>query len=367
MHMPLLKDIIDTIENFAPTALQESYDNCGLIYGNEEWKISSAILTLDCTEEIVDEAIDKRAGLIIAHHPILFTGIKSLTGKNYVEKTLLKAIKNDIAIYAAHTNMDNVLQGVNKKIADKLQLTDTKILAPKKQTLKQLYVYVPMSHLTKVQEVLWEAGAGNIGNYSHCSYNIQGDGTYMPLENANPFLGEKDFLQKEKETKIEVVFPYYLQSKVITAMKKTHPYEEIAYGIINLDNNISNIGSGIIGELKNEMLASDFLTFLKEKMQLHCIKHTRLLKKTIKKVAICGGSGSFLISNAINAQADIYITSDIKYHQFFDAEDKIVIADIGHYESEQYTPEIFLEILSKKFPTFALHLSKINTNPINYF
>lgn len=367
MSMPLLKDIIGTIENFAPTALQETYDNCGLLYGNEEWDISSALLTLDCTEEIVDEAIALKAGLIIAHHPILFAGIKSLTGKNYVEKTLLKAIKNDIAIYAAHTNMDNILLGVNKKIADTLLLTGTKILASKKQTLKQLYVYVPMSHSDKVQEALWEAGAGNIGNYSHCSYNIHGEGTFMPLESANPFLGEKDKLQKEKETKIEVVFPYFLQSKVIAALKKAHPYEEIAYGVINLENNISHIGSGIIGELENEMEISDFLSFLKEKMHLHCIKHTQLIKKTIKKIAICGGSGSFLISNAIQAKADIYITADIKYHQFFDAEDNIIIADIGHYESEQFTPEIFLEILSKKFPTFALHLSKKNTNPINYF
>lgn len=365
--MPLIKDIISTLENFAPIALQESYDNCGLIYGNETWEISSAILTLDCTEEIVEEAIAHKAGLIITHHPILFAGIKSLTGKNYVERTLLKAIKNDIAIYAAHTNMDNILLGVNHKIADKLQLLDTKILAPKKQTLKQLYVYVPLSHLEIVQEALWKAGAGNIGNYSRCSYNLLGEGTYMPLENANPFLGEKNILQKEKEIKIEVVFPFYIQSKVIEAMKKAHPYEEIAYGIINLENNISHIGSGIIGELENEISTIDFLTFLKDKMKLQCIKHTQILKKNIKKVALCGGSGSFLIPNAIQAQADIYITSDIKYHQFFDAENKIIIADIGHYESEQYTPEIFLEILSKKFPTFALHLSKINTNPINYF
>ncbi len=363
----LLKQLISEIEAFAPLAYQESYDNCGLLTGNFSQEITGALLCLDCTEEIIDEALRKNCNVVIAHHPIIFSGLKKLNGNNYVERTIIKAIKNDIAIYACHTNLDNVKLGVNKKIADKLGLTNQQILAPKKSLLKKIVTFVPSSHLQKVQSDLFAAGAGNIGNYSHCSFVNEGTGSFLPNKNSNPFSGKKGELSLEKETRLEVIFEAHNQSNIIAALYKNHPYEEVAYDIYNLENNYQNIGSGIVGELPQEMTEIEFLEKLKEIFNLKIIKHTELLTKKIKKVALCGGSGSFLLKNAINSKSEIYITSDFKYHEFFDAEGKILIADIGHYESEQYTPEIFYDIISNKFPTFASYLTETNTNPVNYF
>ncbi len=364
---PLLHEIIQAIENFAPLSFQESYDNSGLIVGNRDMHISSALISLDCTEEIIDEAIEKKCQLIIAHHPIVFSGLKSLTGKNYIEKVIIKAIKNDIALYAAHTNLDNVFMGVNHKIAEKLQLKNLSIIEPKNNTLKKLYVYVPVNHADIVRNALFEAGAGMIGNYTSCSYNLEGTGTFLPLDQANPYIGQKNILQEEKETKIEVVYSMEKEHTILKAMRNSHPYEEIAFGLINLENSSPYTGAGMAGDLESEMDETAFLAYLKEKMSTSCIRHTALLSKKIRKVAVCGGSGSFLLKKAIKLQADVFITADFKYHQFFDAEGKILIADIGHYESEQFTGEIFYDVLSKRFPNFALHLTSVNTNPIKYY
>jgi dinuclear metal center YbgI/SA1388 family protein len=362
-----ISDITKQIEAFAPLAYQEDYDNCGLLTGDKNWEATGALLTLDCTEEVVDEAIKNNCNLIIAHHPIIFSGLKKITGKNFVEWVVIKAIKNDVAIYAAHTNIDHVSDGVNKKICNKLGLTNTKILLPKNDLLKKLSVYVPIKHSEKVLDTLFEAGAGNIGNYSHCSFSLEGKGSFRGNESSNPFAGEKGKRHFETENKLEVVFPAHLQNHVISNLLRAHPYEEVAYDIFKLDNPHSNVGSGMIGKFTDAMDSEYFLKFVKNTFNCGVLRHTIAPNKTIKNVAVCGGSGKFLLQHAILAGADAFITSDFKYHDFFEVEGKLLLIDAGHYETEQFTPEIFYELINKKFPTFAIRLSEINTNPVNYF
>ncbi len=362
-----IREVIAYLESLAPLSSQESYDNSGLIVGDANQEITSAIISLDCTEIILDEAIRKGANLIIAHHPIVFKGLKSFTGRNYVERTVIKAIKNDIAIYAIHTNLDNYLKGVNFEIGNRMGLQDLKILDPVKGKLMKLSVFCPTESSEEVRSALFEAGAGNIGNYSECSYNLEGTGTYKGDENSNPAYGEKGKRHQEDEVRIEVVLSKHIQSQVISKMLHAHPYEEVAYDLVALENTNKFEGAGMIGNLEKEMDSIDFLNHLKKVFQVDCIRHTKIVKSKIRKVAYCGGSGSFLLRKAMSKNADIYVTGDFKYHEFFDAEDKIIIADIGHYESEQYTKNLLHDILKKKFPKFALHLTEENTNPINYF
>ncbi|MES2764124.1 MAG: Nif3-like dinuclear metal center hexameric protein [Bacteroidota bacterium] len=363
----LLKTIIAEIERFAPLSYQESYDNCGLLTGHKEQGVTAALLCLDCTEEIVEEALRKKCNLIIAHHPIIFSGLKKINGNNYVERTIIKAIQNNIAIYACHTNLDNVKLGVNKKIADKLGLINQQILSPKRSLLKKLVTFVPFTHLELVRDNLFNAGAGNIGNYDSCSFMVEGTGSFKGNDQANPFIGEKGKLSLEKEARLELIFETINEAQIISSLKQNHPYEEVAYDIYQLENSYQNIGSGMTGELEKAMPEKEFLEQIKSIFKVNFLKHTALLNKPINKVALCGGSGSFLLKNAINSKSDIYISSDFKYHEFFDAENKILVADIGHYETEQFTPEIFYEIISNKFPTFASYLTETNTNPVNYF
>jgi len=362
-----LHEIISALETFAPPSYQESYDNSGLLIGNKNNGVKAALLTLDVTEEIIDEAISKKCDLIIAHHPIIFSGVKRLNGNNYVERVIIKAIQNNIAIYACHTNIDNVTNGVNKKIADKLGLINTKILQPKSQLLKKLVTFVPTENAEVVRQALFNSGAGNIGNYSECSFNVTGTGTFKGNENSNPVIGTKNQAEKVNEERIEVIFEGHKQNQVIEALKKAHPYEEVAHYISSLDNSYQEVGSGLIGDLKEPMEIDTFFNLIKSNFKVPTIKHTAKVKKQIKTVALCGGAGNFLLKDAIRQNADLFLSADFTYHKFFDSENKIVICDIGHYETEQFTPEIFYEVISKKFPTFALHLSNVNTNPINYF
>jgi dinuclear metal center YbgI/SA1388 family protein len=362
----LVQEIIDLIEDFAPPALQENYDNSGLQVGDPDEKVKGVLLCLDVTHEVIKEAQKKKCNLIIAHHPLIFSPLKRITGKTYVEQILLTAIRKNIAIYACHTNADNVMAGVNKKVAEKLGLTNTKILQPKKGILKKLVTFCPTDHAEKVRHALFKAGCGRIGNYDSCSYNLQGEGTFRGNEHSNPFAGEKNKLHTEQEVRIETVFESYKESKVVKALHKAHPYEVVAYDIYALDNRHPEIGSGLIGNLPKAMKEEDFLQQVKSVFNVGCIRYTALTGDKVHKVALCGGSGSFLLPDAIRSGAQIFITGDFKYHQFFDAENKLVIADIGHYESEQFTPEIFYEVIRKKLPKFAVHLSKTNTNPINY-
>jgi dinuclear metal center YbgI/SA1388 family protein len=362
----IVKDITQLLEDYAPLAYQEDYDNAGLLVGNFNQKINKVLICLDCTEAVIDEAIKENCDLIIAHHPIIFKGIKKLNGKNYVERVIIKAIENKIALYAIHTNLDNVINGVNGKICNKLSLINSKILSPKKQNLKKLVTFIPVNNAEDVKEAIFNAGAGNIGNYSNCSFNTLGNGTFKANKNTNPFVGEQDKLHTEEELKVEVIFDVAQQSKILNALLKSHPYEEVAFDIFPLENKNPQVGSGMFGELVDEMEEIEFLQNLKKVMNVSVIRHSNLLNKKIKKVAVCGGSGSFLLKDAIQAGADIFITSDFKYHEFFDADEKLLIADIGHYESEQFTQDLLLEIITENFPNFAIRLTENNTNPIKY-
>lgn len=362
----LIKEVISYLESIAPKNYQEGYDNSGLIVGNKEKEVSGIICTLDVTEEVVEEARDKNCNLIVAHHPIIFKGLKGLTGKNYVERTVIMAIKHEIAIYAVHTNLDHVHLGVNKKIADKLGLQQPKILAPKKGLLTKLTTFVPLPDTEKVLKAMYEAGAGVIGNYAHCSFKVPGEGTFLPMDNAAPHIGEQGTEEAVNENRVELMFPAHLTQQVLAALKAAHPYEEVAYYLQALENEHQNVGAGMIGKLEVEMEEDEFLQHLKKSMELKVIKHTPLLGKKISKVALCGGTGIFLLGQAKGKGATLFITSDVKYHEFFDAERQIVIVDIGHYESEIYTKELFIDILSQKFSSIALYLTNVVTNPISY-
>jgi dinuclear metal center YbgI/SA1388 family protein len=359
-------DLISAIEVFAAPELQEDYDNAGLITGNADWECSGVLCSLDVTMEVIEEAKAQNCNLILSHHPIIFRGLKRINGKNYVENIVIEAIKNDIALYAAHTNLDNVLLGVSGMIAKKLGLKDIKVLQPKNRLLRRLITFAPLDKAEDVRKAVFDAGAGHIGQYSECSFNSEGTGTFKAEEGADPYVGEIGKQHQEKETKIEIVYPFYMETQVVKALVKHHPYEEVAYDIFTMENIHLGIGSGVIGQLEVPMEEQKFLNLLKERFAAKGIRYTNLLGKPIQKVAICGGAGSFLLKKAISSKADIYITGDVKYHEFFDAEGKIVLADIGHYESEQYTVELLCDLLLKKFPTFAVLKSGVNTNPVNY-
>jgi dinuclear metal center YbgI/SA1388 family protein len=362
-----IAEIIALLESVAPPSLQEHYDNAGLLTGNAGWTCTGALCTLDATEEVIKEAVQQNCNLVIAHHPIIFGGLKKINGKNYVEKAVITAIKNDVAIYAIHTNLDNVLAGVNGMMANKLGLVNTRILAPKEATLKKLYTFVPLEQAEQVRAALFAAGAGHIGNYNECSFGAEGTGTFKGEEDTNPFVGKPGERHYEKELKIEVIFPSYLQASLLKALLAAHPYEEVAYDVVELANAHPRIGSGLIGELPEPMPETGFLTLLKQSFNLSLIRHTALLGRPVKKVALCGGAGSFLVSKALASGADVYVTADMKYHEFFDANDRIVIADIGHFESEQFTIDLLTAILREKFPTFAVLKTAVKTNPVHYF
>ena len=361
-----IKDITDYLETIAPLNYQESYDNSGLIVGNSNAPVKKVLITLDVTEDVVEEAIKEKCQLIVAHHPIVFSGLKKLNGKNYVERVVIKAIKKDIAIYAIHTNYDNVIDGVNAEICKRLGLVDCEILLLKKQLLKKLYTFIPVAHYERVAKAVFDAGAGYIGNYSETSFNVPGTGTFKGNEKSNPVIGKKNVLEKAEEVKFETIFPAHIEGKVISALLNAHPYEEVAYDIISLDNTFTKVGSGMVGNLKSPVDELTFLKSVKKNLKTDSIRYTKLLGKKVKRVAVCGGSGRFLLNNAIGANADVFITGDFKYHDFFDADNKILVADVGHYESEQFTKDLLLQHLSEKFPILAARISNVNTNPIKY-
>ena len=364
----LVKDIIQVIEAYAPSVYQEGYDNSGLQIGNLNDEAKGVLISLDVTEAVLDEAMERGANIIVVHHPLLFSGLKQISGRNYIERIVHKAIKNDINIYACHTNLDNVRNGVNAKICEKLGLENNSILSAMGGTLFKLYTYAPQKIADKVRDALFAAGAGAIGEYNECSFNTEGQGTFKPSENANPVIGEAGgSRQTESEVKIEVLVDKARTSAVLKALFAAHEYDEVAYELIPIANKNQDLGAGMVGSLPGPMDENEFLAYIKDKMQTNCIRHTKLKGKKVHKVAVCGGSGSFLLKDAIRAGADFFITGDFKYHQFFDADGQLVIADIGHYESEQFTGEIFQHIINEKFPNFATLLSNLSTNPINYY
>ncbi|MCX2836727.1 Nif3-like dinuclear metal center hexameric protein [Salinimicrobium sp. MT39] len=363
----LVKEIIRELEKFAPTAYAEDFDNVGLLTGSPGSEVSGILVTLDTLETVVDEAIEKNCNLIVAFHPIIFSGLKKLTGSNYVERAILKAIKNDIAIYAIHTALDNSFKGVNDMICEQLGLIERTILIPQPGTIKKLVTFAPKKNAAEVREALFAAGAGTIGNYDHCSFNVAGSGSFRGNEASNPVIGRKGETHYEEEMQIGVTFPKHLEKNILNALFDNHPYEEVAYEVTTLENPNQHIGMGMTGILKEEMEEKAFLEQVKKTFGSGCIRHSALLGKPIKKVAVLGGSGSFAINQAIAAGADIFITADLKYHDFYKAEQRLVLADVGHYESEQYTKTLLTTYLKKKFANFAVVLSNTETNPIKYF
>ncbi|MDB5119148.1 MAG: Nif3-like dinuclear metal center hexameric protein [Sphingobacteriales bacterium] len=362
----LLSHITSYLESIAPLPYQEDYDNSGLIVGDPKKEVQKALISLDCTEEIVDEAIKNDCDLIISHHPIVFKGIKKFNGSTYVERVVIKAIKNDIAIYAIHTNLDHVLNGVNGKICEVLGIKNVSILSPKGNILKKLVTFCPVAHADSVRNSLFNAGAGNIGNYSECSFNVSGTGSFKAGEETNAFVGDKGQKHYEEEVRIETIYSVEMERQILVALHESHPYEEVAYDLYPISNTHGQVGAGMIGNLESEIDELDFLNNVKTMLNAKVIRYTALRNKKVNRVAVCGGSGGFLLQHAIRAGADVFITADYKYHEFFDADKKIVIADVGHFESEQFTQQLLLELINKKFPNFALHLAQQSTNPINY-
>ncbi|KIA90402.1 Nif3-like dinuclear metal center hexameric protein [Kaistella jeonii] len=355
------------IEKRIPLKQAEDFDNIGLLCGNPDRELTGILICHDALENVVNEAIEKNSNLIITFHPIIFSGLKSLTGKNYVERSVLKAIENKIAIYAIHTAFDNHYFGVNYGICEKLGLKNQQILMPKSNNLKSLEVYVPTEHSEKVKEALFAAGAGNIGFYDECSFTVSGNGTFRPNEGSNPFSGQQDIRENADEQMISVIFESYKQNQILAAMKASHPYEEVAYKILSLENDNQYAGLGRFGNLENEMTENDFLKLVKDKFNLKIIRHSNFNRKNIKRVGVLGGSGASGIKAAFSKNCDAYLTGDVKYHDFFQNEDKMMICDIGHFESEQFVTQQLFEVLSEIFPKFAISKSLEKTNPVNYF
>ncbi|MGC6430143.1 MAG: Nif3-like dinuclear metal center hexameric protein [Jejuia sp.] len=363
----IIQDVINHLETLAPLSYAEDFDNVGLLVGDKTKEVNGVLVTLDTLESVVDEAIAKKCNLIISFHPIIFKGLKKLTGKTYVERVVIKAIQHEIAIYSMHTALDNAFNGVNGMICATLGLQNRNILIPQANTIKKLTTYVPNAEAQTLRTALFNAGAGSIGNYSNCSFNSEGYGTFRGDENTSPTIGTKGEMHTEAETKITAIFPKHLESKILHTLFNTHSYEEVAYEIVTIENKNQHIGMGMVGELQNALSEQDFMAYIKTKLSSGCIRHSSLLDKPIKKVAVLGGSGSFAIGAAKASGADAFITADLKYHDFFSAENKILLLDVGHYESEQFTKNLLVEHLMKKFTNFAIILSKTNTNPVKYF
>ena len=362
----IIKEITDALEALAPLENAEDFDNVGLLVGDFNTEVSGVLVTLDALEEVVEEAVDKNCNLIISFHPIIFKGLKQLTGRNYVERAVIKAIQNNIAIYSMHTALDNSPLGVNARICEVLELSDPKILIPKRGAIKKLSTYIPVSDAEMLRQALFEAGAGHIGPYSHCSFTLEGTGTFKGSPDSNPTKGKKGELHYEEEALIHVTFPKANEKRVLEALFTHHPYEEVAYEVYTLDNSNQYLGMGMTGKLEEPLTEEELIAYVKARMNVPFVKHSRLLGRKVEKVAVLGGSGAFAIGAAKKAGAGVFITSDIKYHQFFEAENQLLILDIGHYESEQFTKNLLVDYLKKKIPNFAISLSETITNPINY-
>ncbi|MFO7978193.1 MAG: Nif3-like dinuclear metal center hexameric protein [Bacteroidales bacterium] len=363
----LLKEFLQELETIAPSSLQESYDNSGLQVGDPGMELTRGLICLDVTQGVIAEAIQQNCNLVISHHPLIFKGLKRITGQHYVDKIIMEAIKNDIAIVSVHTNLDNLKTGVNFKLASMLGLKNIRILDPRKGIVKKLVVFCPVAHAHLVREAIFKAGAGHIGEYSSCSFNVQGSGSFRAGQQANPFVGKINELHFEPEERIETVFPAYLENNILQAMLKSHPYEEVAYDVYSLDNAFDQVGSGITGELEEPVPEQAFLAHVREVLQVPVLKHSPFTGQVITKVALCGGSGSFLLEQAMKSASQAFITADVKYHQFFEPWPRLLLIDAGHYETEQFTKQLLYEVVNKKISKFALLISEAHTNPVSYF
>lgn len=359
-------DIINVLETLAPSSLQESYDNSGLIIGDSSTVCTGVMVALDATQQVIEEASRRNCNLVLVHHPLIFTGVKKIGTGDYTGRAIISAIKHDLAVYAIHTNLDNVITGVNGQMAELLSLKNTEVLLPKPGSLRKLSTFVPIQQLESLRKALFSAGGGHIGKYSECSFDVSGTGTFTAGSGANPFVGEIGIRHEEKESRLEMIFPAHLEQAILKALKSAHPYEEVAYDIVVLANQLKTVGSGLIGDTAQEMEEMEFLELVKEKFKLQALRHTALTGTKVNRVALCGGAGSFLINKALASEADIFVSSDIKYHEFFEANGRMLIADIGHYESEQFTINLLFDLLQEKFPNFAVLKSGSKTNPVQY-
>ncbi|WP_298951217.1 Nif3-like dinuclear metal center hexameric protein [uncultured Nonlabens sp.] len=361
-----IKDVISHLEQLAPRHYAEDFDNTGLLTGDKNTALSGILVTLDCLENVVDEAIEKNCNLIVSFHPIIFSGLKHLQPSDYVRSTVVKAIKNDIAIYATHTALDVTKGGVSYRMAQEMGLNNVKTLLPKSQLIKKMVTYIPSHSFEEVKEALFNAGAGSLGNYTECSFSVSGTGTFKGNEDSNPKIGEKLNRENVKEKMLSITFLPHLESAIKTALIHSHPYEEVSFEISTLENNYQNIGMGTIGELPESLSPEEFLQKTKTVFNTGVVRSSLSRKRNIKKVALLGGSGAFAIKNAIQSGADAYITADLKYHDFFHGQD-ILLCDVGHYESEQFTKNLLHEYLTEKFSSFAVLCAQARTNPVNYF
>ncbi len=362
----IIKEITDVLEVLAPLENAENFDNVGLLVGDATTEVTGILITLDTLESVVDEAVAKGCNLIVSFHPIIFKGLQRLNGTTYVERAVIKAIKNNIAIYSMHTALDNSPLGVNYAICRALDIEDPGILIASQDAIKKLTTYVPEADAEQLQNALFDAGAGKMGNYSHCGFTVEGSGSFMPGSKANPTKGKKGEIHYEKEAQIHMTFPKSAEKRVLKALFDHHPYEEVAYEVYALENRHQHQGMGMIGNLSKPMTEEDFIIYIKDRMHTPVVRHSNLLGRKVQKVAVLGGSGAFAIAAARNSGADVFVTSDIKYHQFFEAEENILLLDIGHFESEQFTKNLLADYLKKKIPNFAISLSEVRTNPINY-
>lgn len=361
-----IHQIIQILEKWAPLHYAEDFDNVGLLVGNPKDEVGGVLVTHDCLEEVVDEAIERNCNLIVCFHPILFKGLKRFTGNSHVVRAVRKAIKNDVVIYAIHTALDNQAYGVSFGLSQALGLTNTSVLLPKENTLKKLNYYVPKAQAEHVRNALFAAGAGKLGNYDECSFSSGGEGSFRPSQNSTPYVGKKGERHIEDELQIQMVFQKHLASQIIEALLSCHPYEEVAYEITSIENSNPNLGMGMIGDLPKSMKPSSFLDFVKKTLGTPTLRHSHLGANTIERVAVLGGSGSFAIQAAKSKKADAYITADLKYHDFYEGNQRFLLVDAGHYETEQHTKKLILNHLTEKLPNFAILLSEVDTNPIKY-
>jgi dinuclear metal center YbgI/SA1388 family protein len=363
-------DVVAHLEALAPPAYQASYDNARLLVGEPDAPVTGVVTCLDSTEAVVDEAVAAGANLIVAHHPIVFRGLKALTGGDYVQRTVMAALRARVAICAVHTNLDHVLHGVNDRLADALGLSAERgarrVLDPLADQLSKLVTFAPRANAEAVRQALFAAGAGVISDYDHCSFNADGTGTFRGAADSDPHVGRPGADHAEPETRIELILPRHLEARAVAALHAAHPYEEVAYDLYPLRNAHPRVGAGLLGRLPEPMDEEAFLDRLRERLDVPVVRHTALRAKPVRTVALCGGAGVFLLPKAIAAGADVFVTADVKYHEFFDADGRILLADVGHHESERFTADLLADSLREKFGTFAVRSTQERTNPIRY-
>lgn len=368
----IVKELIKYLEDWAPPGAAWEKDNVGLLVGSGDEKIENIFLSLELTGEVLEQALKKNCNFIFTHHPLIFNPVKNLdVNKNPNSKLIYKLIKNDINLFSAHTNLDFTKDGVSFTLAKKLKLNKITFLKNEESNQFKVVVFLPETNLDEVASAMFNQGAGIIGEYNNCSFRTNGIGTFKGSANSNPFIGKKENFEKANEVRLEVLVDSWKLNKVINAMLKSHPYEEPAYDIYPLRNKNVNYGAGAIGELDNEMNVNEFLKHVEKSLLLSNFRFVNGNKRRIKKVAVCGGSGSELLNDAISKNADVFITADIKYHTFHDAKNKILLIDAGHYETEvvilKIVEEKIKKLIKEKKENIKVYKYSSSTNPVKFY